>query len=90
MDGNTANPEQAVCSCPRAQDLNVDVLPIPGTKTLSHALDNIASAQVTLAPEDMELLESIAELSSGNRESDAYMEAALEGTTERSGGAPKL
>ena len=79
-----------MCSCVPAQDLNVDVLPIPGTKTLSHALDNIASAQVTLAPDDMELLESIAELSSGNRESDAYMEAALEGTTERSGGAPKL
>ena len=63
----------------KGQDLGIPLLPIPGTKTLSHALDNIASAQVKLAPEDMQLLEDIAELSSGARESDSYMEAAIEG-----------
>ena len=31
----------------------------------------------------MALLEDVALLASGNRESDSYMEAALEGTTER-------
>lgn len=65
----------------KAQDLGISTLPIPGTKTLSHALDNIASAQVKLAPEDMSLLEDIAQLSSGERESESYMADAIEGRT---------
>ena len=65
----------------KSEDLGIPTLPIPGTKTLSHALDNIASAQVKLAPEDMALLEDIALLSSGERESESYMAAAIEGRT---------
>ena len=65
----------------KAKDLGIPTLPIPGTKTLSHALDNIASAQVELAREDMTLLEDIAKLSSGERESENYMADAIEGRT---------
>ena len=67
----------------KGHDLGVSLLPIPGTKTLSHALENIASAKIELAPADMALLEEIADLSAGARESDAYMEKALEGNTKR-------
>ncbi len=65
----------------KASDLGIATLPIPGTKTLSHALDNIASAQVKLSAEDMSLLEDIAKLSSGERESEKYMADAIEGRT---------
>jgi aryl-alcohol dehydrogenase-like predicted oxidoreductase len=67
----------------KGNDLGVQLLPIPGTKTLSHALENIASAKIELAPDDMALLEEIAVLSAGARESDAYMEKGLEGNTKR-------
>jgi len=68
----------------KSRDLGIQCLPIPGTKTLSHALDNIASTRIQLAAEDMVLLEQIAALTSGHRESDKYMEFGLEGNTKRS------
>ena len=68
----------------KGKDLNVSVLPIPGTATLSHALDNLSSSKITLNQEDMKLLENIAEMKSGNRESDQYMEMALEGVARKS------
>ena len=55
----------------KGRDLGVQLLPIPGTKTLSHAQENIASATIELAAEDMALLEEIADLKSGNRESES-------------------
>ena len=67
----------------KGRDLGVQLLPIPGTKTLSHAQENIASATIELAAEDMALLEEIADLKSGNRESDSYLDKALEGNTKR-------
>jgi aryl-alcohol dehydrogenase-like predicted oxidoreductase len=67
----------------KSKDLGVDCLPIPGTKTLSHGLDNIASVAITLAPADMQLLEDIAEMTAGARESEAYMKISLEGNTEK-------
>ena len=67
----------------KSHDLGISTLPIPGTKTLSHALDNIASAKVSLSPSDMTLLEEVALMASGNRESDSYMERAIEGNTQR-------
>ena len=33
-----------------AVDLGVDCLPIPGTKTLAHALENISAAKVSALP----------------------------------------
>ena len=67
----------------KASDLGVACLPIPGTKTLSHALENIASVRVDLTETEMRLLESIAEMSAGARESDNYMGFGLEGATAR-------
>ena len=49
----------------------------------SHALDNIASAQITLASEDMALLEEIGAMVVGERESESYRSASLEGNTEK-------
>ena len=37
----------------KGRDVGVALLPIPGTKTLRHALDNIASASVPLSREEM-------------------------------------
>jgi len=65
----------------KSKDLGIPTLPIPGTRTLSHALDNVAAAKVKLAPKDMTLLEDIALLSSGERESEAYRAYAIEGRT---------
>ena len=67
----------------KARELGVQCLPIPGTKTLSHALDNIASAQITLASEDMALLEEIGAMVVGERESESYRSASLEGNPEK-------
>ena len=44
----------------------------------------IFMSKITLNQEDMKLLENIAEMKSGNRESDQYMEMALEGVARKS------
>lgn len=62
----------------KAQELNVTCLPIPGTAKLQHALDNIASVQIVLSPNDMTLLEGIAALSAGARESEKYLSITME------------
>lgn len=67
----------------KARSLGVQCLPIPGTKTLSHALENIASAELVLTQEEVALMERAAELSAGQRESEAYMQFGMEGATVR-------
>lgn len=68
----------------KSVDLGVSCMPIPGTNKLPHALDNLASTKVKLAPKDMTLLEDIASMTAGARENDGYLKTALEGVTERS------
>ena len=68
----------------KAKDLGVACLPIPGTRTLSHAVENIKSASnVLLSAQDMQMLEEIAEMAAGARESEAYMKGGMEGATQR-------
>lgn len=67
----------------KARDLNVSVLPIPGTAKLPHALDNLASMKVSLTPDDMKLLEEIARQTAGDRESEGYMSMRIEGQEMR-------
>eukprot|EP00658_Telonema_sp_P-2_P040231 TRINITY_DN2877_c0_g1_i12.p1 TRINITY_DN2877_c0_g1~~TRINITY_DN2877_c0_g1_i12.p1 ORF type:complete len:696 (-),score=147.53 TRINITY_DN2877_c0_g1_i12:279-2366(-) len=67
----------------RASDMGVECIPIPGTKRLPHALDNMASAQLRLASGDMESLEQIALLVAGAREGDGYLAGAFEGGTKK-------
>jgi len=67
----------------KAAELGVSCLPIPGTANLSHALDNIASAQVVLELADMTLLEEIGSQIAGARESDGYLKMRVEGQTSR-------
>jgi aryl-alcohol dehydrogenase-like predicted oxidoreductase len=62
----------------RAQDLNVVVLPIPGTTKASHARDNFAGAGVTLTGEDMEFLETLAAQVVGARGSEFYLSHTFE------------
>jgi diketogulonate reductase-like aldo/keto reductase len=71
----------------RARDLQIPTVAIPGTKSLGHALDNIASTRVQLTPAEMTLLEGVAQLASGERESDSYLAAAMEGTSQRGAAA---
>ena len=56
----------------KAQQLGVHCLPIPGTKTLSHAKDNLASATICLAAADIVLLEEIAQMSAGEKRHQQY------------------
>lgn len=67
----------------KAKELGVQCLPIPGTKNLAHALDNISTVQLTLSPEEMALLEQIATMTTGARESEDYMNFGLEGATAK-------
>jgi len=68
----------------KARDLGVQCLPIPGSRRLSHALENISASKLELTSEDMQLLEDIGAMVAGERESESYRAIALEGNTEKS------
>merc|ERR1712136_551031 len=46
----------------------VQCLPIPGSRRLSHALENISASKLELTSEDMQLLEDIGAMVAGERE----------------------
>mmetsp|Transcript_12715 Transcript_12715/g.46500 ORF Transcript_12715/g.46500 Transcript_12715/m.46500 type:complete len:99 (+) Transcript_12715:1237-1533(+) len=62
-----------------AKQRNVQVIPIPGTTKLKHALDNVASEKIELSEEEIAKLEAIGAQVAGTRGSEGYQRDGIEG-----------
>lgn len=62
-----------------AANIGVQILPIPGTTTAAHAVENISAQSVELSAEDMAALEELASSVTGERGNAGYLSATYEG-----------
>uniref|UniRef100_A0A061SAS7 Putative aldo-keto reductase 1-like n=1 Tax=Tetraselmis sp. GSL018 TaxID=582737 RepID=A0A061SAS7_9CHLO len=63
----------------KAAALGVNMIPIPGTTKVKHAMDNIASEKVSLSPEEVAKLEEIGAAVAGERATEQYTQQGIEG-----------
>lgn len=63
----------------KARELGVTMVPIPGTTKLQNARDNIASLATALTGAEMIELEALGALVAGDRATEEYQRASLEG-----------
>ena len=66
----------------KAKDLQVDVLPIPGTTKIKNLDSNLGATDIAITPDEMKLLEDIGHQVSGDRGDEWYMSMGIEGHLE--------
>lgn len=63
----------------KADQLGVSVVPIPGSTKLHHAMSNLESVKIKITdPEDMKILESLADEVAGARANESYLQLGIE------------
>lgn len=65
----------------KATALGVAVVPIPGSTKLHHATGNLGACKVTISPDDMNILETLASNVAGERGNEWYMSMSIESQT---------
>lgn len=63
----------------KAKELNIQVLPIPGTTKVKNLIANLAATEISIDSKEMQTLEELASKVAGERADEQYLEMGMEG-----------